>query len=217
MHSLGLNSSQSLRRILCLGAHCDDIEIGCGATLMSLLERNPDLSVHWIVLSSSEVREREARASAADFLGRAKQPTIHIQKFRNGYFPQVWADIKDYMETLKTLRPDLIFTHHRGDFHQDHRTLGELTWNTWRDNLIFEYEIPKYDGDLGRPNAFMPVSATLAARKIELVMRHFASQKDKQWWSEETFRSIMRLRGVECAAPSGYAEAFFATKMSLSA
>lgn len=218
MLRLAPNKPERLQRLLCIGAHCDDIEIGCGGTVLALLAGNPRLDVEWVVFSSDAAREREARASAADFLRNAANHRVTIHSFRNGYFPSVSADIKDCFEQLKnTVRPDLVLTHHRGDFHQDHRVLGELTWNTFRNHLILEYEIPKYDGDIGRPNVFVPLPDELRARKIELVLRHFASQQDKQWWSAETFNALMRLRGIECNAPAGHAEAFYGAKIELSA
>lgn len=201
--------------MLCIGAHCDDIEIGCGATVMSLLAANPELVVHWVVCSSDARRAAEARASAADFLGEGPHQVL-VETFRNGFFPSETARIKLFFEELKTIEPDLILTHHRADLHQDHRTLGELTWNTFRNHLVLEYEIPKYDGDLGRPNSFVPLADAVRQRKVELLMRHFPSQHDRHWWSAEVFNGLMRLRGMECHAPSGYAEAFYAPKLSLS-
>lgn len=202
--------------MLCIGAHCDDIEIGCGGTILTILARNPGIAVDWVVFSSDDAREREARTSAADFLKQVRDQRILIQKFRNGYFPSVTDTIKDFFEQLKTgNQPDLILTHHRGDFHQDHRVLAELTWNTFRDHLILEYEIPKYDGDLGRPNIYAPLSDDARRRKVELILKHFTSQQGKPWWSAETFNALMRLRGIECNCASGYAEAFFGPKIRL--
>ena len=214
MLQLALNQPERLKRVLCIGAHCDDIEIGCGGTVLALLANNEGLAIDWVVFSSDATREREARASAADFLDGRGTHRVMIQSFRNGYFPSVATDIKDFFEQLKTSsRPDLVLTHHRGDFHQDHRVLAELTWNTFRNHLILEYEIPKYDGDLGRPNVFVPLPENIRARKVDLLLRHFPSQQGKQWWSAETFNALMRLRGVECNAPSGYAEAFYCRKI----
>ncbi|CAG0939165.1 hypothetical protein GPROT2_00579 [Gammaproteobacteria bacterium] len=216
MRQLSLQPSGGLRRLLCIGAHCDDIEIGCGGTVLALLAANPRLVVHWVVFSSGAVRAAEARASAAAFLGAGPHQVI-IKDFRNSYFPSETAAIKPFFEELKAVEPDLVLTHHRGDFHQDHRVLGELTWNSFRNHLVLEYEIPKYDGDLGRPNVFVPLDDALRLRKVELILRHFPSQQDKQWWSAETFNALMRLRGIECNAPDGHAEAFHGPKISLAA
>ncbi len=216
MMSLGLGDPARLKRLLCIGAHCDDIEIGCGGTILTLLASCPQLEVDWIVFSSDPVRRAEAAASARDFLGDAPNRRVRILEFRNGYFPMVAGDIKDFLESLKReVAPDLILTHHRGDFHQDHDVLATLSWNTFRDHAILEYEIPKYDGDLGRPNAFVPISDAVRERKTSAILRHFPSQQGKQWWTASTFDALMRLRGVECNAPSGYAEAFFAPKITL--
>jgi LmbE family N-acetylglucosaminyl deacetylase len=201
-------------RVLALGAHCDDIEIGCGATLLHLLERYPNLCFDWVVFTSNAVRAREAEAAAERFLRGAKEKRVVIKQFRNGYFPDQWARIKDDFEVLKgEVNPDLILTHHHQDAHQDHRTIAELTWNTFRDHLILEYEIPKYDSDLGSPNFFVPIDAATAQRKTRAVVECFPSQSDKHWFTEDTFLALLRLRGVQSAAATGFAEAFYARKI----
>jgi len=204
-------------KILCLGAHSDDIEIGCGATMLRLLSERPRSDVTWVVLSSGAQRAREARASARRYLPRQARAEVIVRDFRNGYFPFVGADIKDFFEALKLrLDPDLVFTHHGDDRHQDHRVVSELTWNTFRDHLVLEYEVPKYDGDLGRPNVYVPVDGPVARRKARLLLSSFPTQRDKRWFTEDVFLGLMRLRGVECASPSGFAEAFHARKAVLS-
>ena len=201
--------------VLCLGAHCDDIEIGCGGTLLRILAERPGCSVHWVVFASTPEREAEGRASAAAFLERASRSRVVIQSFRESYFPQVAAEIKDAFERLKAeVKPDVVFAHHRADMHQDHRVIGELVWNTFRDHLVAEYEIPKYEGDLGAPNAFFPLPDSLARRKVELILRHFPSQASRSWFRAETFEAVMRLRGIECNAPEGWAEAFHCRKLT---
>jgi LmbE family N-acetylglucosaminyl deacetylase len=197
---------------LLLGAHCDDIEIGCGATVLRLVREVPDLVVHWIVFSSDDTRAEEAHAGAKLFLTQCKRATVIVKDFRNGFFPYVATEIKEYFETLKPISPDLIFTHHGRDWHQDHRMLAELTWNTFRDHMILEYEIPKYDGDLGSPNFFVSVEQDLCDAKTSHVMETFVSQRDKQWFTEDTFRAVLRLRGIESNSPSGLAEAFYCRK-----
>jgi LmbE family N-acetylglucosaminyl deacetylase len=202
--------------VLCLGAHSDDIEIGVGATLLSLIERGVLLDVHWCVLSGIGEREKEARGSASDFLKGATSSRVEIQTFRDGFFPEQGAAIKSWFEQLKSqVAPDVIITHYRDDAHQDHRQVSRLTWNTFRDHFIVEYEVPKWDGDIGQPNLYVPISATALARKIELLNTHFGSQRSKQWFDGETFLGLARLRGVECRAPERYAEAFFARKLAL--
>jgi LmbE family N-acetylglucosaminyl deacetylase len=202
--------------VLCIGAHCDDIEIGCGGTVLRLLELNPSLVVHWVVLCSDARRRAEALDGARRFLGKDADERVRIQAFRDGFLPYVGAEVKDFFERIKgQLQPDLILTHFRSDLHQDHRLVSELTWNTFRDHLILEFEIPKYDGDLGAPNFFVPLSEALVARKLEHVMGAFPSQRGKRWFTAETFRALMRLRGIECNAADGYAEAFYARKLVL--
>lgn len=200
--------------LLCLGAHADDIEIGCGGLVLSLLEQHPRIDVDWIVFSAAGAREREARRSAALFLKGARRANVVVKQFRDGFFPYHGAEIKEVFEELKQApQPDLVLTHYRDDRHQDHRVLSDLTWNTFRDHLLLEYEIPKYDGDLGAPNVFVAIGRATCARKTRLLMRAFGSQRDKHWFSPETFTGLMRLRGMECRAQSGYAEAFYGRKI----
>jgi LmbE family N-acetylglucosaminyl deacetylase len=201
-------------RVLCLGAHCDDIEIGCGATILSLLTGRDDVVVRWIVLSSDEQRAKEARASAEMFLAGAQEKEVIIRAYRDGFFPAAWGPIKEEFEQLKrAYQPDLILTPHRDDLHQDHRVVSELTWNTFRNHLILEYEIPKYDGDRGAPNLFVPLAESLCRQKVSYLMEAFSSQETRQWFSEEVFFASLRLRGVECNAR--YAEAFHCRKAVL--
>jgi len=216
MRALQLARSGDRLSVLCLGAHSDDIEIGTGATLLSLIDRGIHLDVHWCVLSAVGEREREAKAAAADFLSKAASTQIEVMPFQDGFFPEQGDAIKSWFEMLKArASPDLILTHYRDDAHQDHRQVCRLTWNTFRDHCILEYEIPKWDGDLGQPNLYMPVSAEALRRKVELLDSHFGSQRCKQWFDSELFLGLARLRGMECRAPERYAEAFFARKLAL--
>ncbi|MFQ5769444.1 MAG: PIG-L deacetylase family protein [bacterium] len=208
------NKQKTLQSIVCLGAHSDDIEIGCGGTILRLLENNPNLIVHWIVFSSYHFRTQEAIKSANLFLNRTERKNIVIKNFQDGYFPYTGAEIKDYFEQLKReLTPDLIFTHYRYDLHQDHRLISELTWNTFRDHFILEYEVPKFDGDLGSPNFFVHLDESICKKKITYILNCFQSQKQKNWFSEDTFFALLRLRGVESCAPNKFAEAFFCRKI----
>jgi LmbE family N-acetylglucosaminyl deacetylase len=200
-------------RVLCLGAHSDDIEIGCGGTVLTLLERYPNLVVHWVVFSTNEQRAHEARASARAFLANAKENHVVLKEYRDGFFPFLGAQIKDEFEAIKRdCNPDLIFTHYRDDRHQDHRLISDLTWNTFRNHLILEYEIPKYDGDLGHPNLFVPLDEAVCARKARYLLENFESQRNKHWFDEQTFSAILRLRGMEANSPTRYAEAFYCRK-----
>jgi LmbE family N-acetylglucosaminyl deacetylase len=211
--SLGDRAGGPLR-ILCLGAHSDDIEIGCGGTVLRLLAEHEGSSVHWVVFSATEAREREARASAADFLAGAGAATVLIKAFRESFFPAVWADIKNFFEEIKRqVDPDVVLCHQRHDLHQDHRVISELAWNTFRNHLVLEYEIPKYEGELGIPNFFVPLPRATANRKVELLERHFASQASRSWFRADTFHGLMSIRGVECNAPEARAEAFIARKL----
>jgi LmbE family N-acetylglucosaminyl deacetylase len=200
-------------KILCLGSHSDDIEIGCGGTILRLLGSNPNCEVMWVVFSSSTEREREARKSAELFLGQAKKKEIIVKDFRDGFFPFEGAAIKEFFESLKSASPDLVLTHQHNDAHQDHRVIAELTANTFRDHLILEYEIPKYDGDMGRPSVFVPLESEVFEKKVAHLMSAFQSQLTKRWFQRDTFTSLMRLRGMECNAPSGHAEAFYSRKL----
>jgi LmbE family N-acetylglucosaminyl deacetylase len=200
-------------RVLCVGAHCDDIEIGCGGTLLTLAAAEREVEIYWLVLTSDERRKQEALKSAAVFLEDIPRRTVLVDSYRDGFLPYVGSVIKDRFEQLKTeFSPDLILTHHGRDLHQDHRLISELTWNTFRDHLILEYEIPKYDGDFGAPNVFVSLSKPVVEKKIETVLNAFRSQADKHWFSRELFLSVMRLRGMEANSPSGYAEGFYCRK-----
>ncbi|MGA9144689.1 MAG: PIG-L deacetylase family protein [Candidatus Acidiferrales bacterium] len=202
--------------ILCLGCHSDDIEIGCGGTILRLAEENPGCIFHWVVFSAVGVREEEARRAATLFSGAKALKGPLLKTFPDGFMPFVGAELKAVFEELKkSISPDLIFTHYRKDAHQDHRQVSELTWNTFRDHLILEYEIPKYDGDMGQPNTFVPLGAETYQKKVRYLMDAFQSQQSKRWFQQDTFLSLMRLRGMECNAPSGYAEAFYGRKLVL--
>jgi LmbE family N-acetylglucosaminyl deacetylase len=216
MKSLQFVGTGNRLSVLCLGAHSDDIEIGAGATLLTMIGRGIRLDIQWCVLSGAGDREQEARASAADFLSGVAQANIEVLAFKDGFFPEQGEAIKSWFERLKVRKnPDLILTHRRDDAHQDHREICRLTWNTFRDNCILEYEIPKWDGDMGQPNFYVPISAAALRRKIELLQAHFGSQRSKQWFDSETFLGLGRLRGMECRAPERYAEAFVARKLTL--
>lgn len=203
--------------VLCLGAHSDDIEIGAGATLLGWLQAGVCLDVHWAVLSAPGERGQEANASAKAFLNGAERSKIELCEFRDGHFPYQGAQIKEWFESLKPqVAPDVIFSHWRGDEHQDHREVSMLTWNTFRDHLILEYEIPKWDGDLSRPNVYVPATEEAMTRKISFLLKYFGTQRGKDWFRAETFMSLASLRGMECRAPDHFAEAFHVRKLILS-
>jgi LmbE family N-acetylglucosaminyl deacetylase len=208
-------TTRSATRFLFIGAHSDDIEIGCGGSVVSLLTGRSRVEVLWVVFSAGGLRTREATKSARALLPRGATADVRVLDFRTSYFPSQAIEIKDYFETLKSFAPDMVFTHALGDRHQDHRLLAELTWNTFRNHLVLEYEIPKYEGDLGQPNVFVPLSAAVARRKARHLCRHFQTQGNKHWFSEETFLALARLRGIECAASSGFAEGFHVRKLTL--
>lgn len=201
-------------KILCLGAHSDDIEIGCGGTILRLLEEVEKVEVKWIVFSANDKRDEESEKSAKMFLGKARRKNLIVKHFRESYFPYIGAEIKNYLEEIKKeFTPDIIFTHYRYDLHQDHRLISELTWNTFRDHLILEYEIIKYDGDLGSPNLFIHLDKEICSKKIEYILKSFKTQGTRKWFTKDAFLSILRLRGVESNAPNMYAEAFYCRKM----
>jgi LmbE family N-acetylglucosaminyl deacetylase len=215
---LSLSVAEPLRRVLVIGCHADDIEIGCGGTLLTLARANPGVEIDWIVLSAPGARGNEARASASAFLTDCARARVEVHDFRDGFLPYVGGDVKQVFEDLKArVDPQLVFTHAGYDFHQDHALACELTWNTFRNHLILEYEIPKYDGDLGRPNVFMPLTAEIAQEKLRLLDEHFPSQAGKHWFDGQTFAGLMRLRGMESAAPERLAEAFTCRKVVLTA
>jgi LmbE family N-acetylglucosaminyl deacetylase len=206
--------AQGVLQILCLGCHSDDIEIGCGGTILRLAAEYPDCMFHWVVFSAIGARGVEAQRAAAQFVDPSRLKGPILKTFRDGFMPFVGAEIKMFFEELKeSVSPDLIFTHNRKDAHQDHRLISDLTWNTFRDHSILEYEIPKYDGDMGQPNVFVPLSLETCEKKVRLIIDTFRSQCGKRWFRPETFYSLMRLRGVECNALSGHAEAFYGRKL----
>jgi LmbE family N-acetylglucosaminyl deacetylase len=213
---MALVSLGSIRTVLCLGAHADDIDIGCGGTVLRLLDEHGDLDVHFVIFSADGERAREARNSAEQFLARAASKRIETLRFKDGYFPSQSGAIKDYFEEMKPgIDPDVIFTHYRDDLHQDHRVINELTWNTFRRHLILEYEIPKWDGDLGVPNLFVPLTEQQCRAKTRCVIDNFPSQAGREWFREDVLLALMRLRGMESKSPSTYAEAFYARKIIL--
>ena len=216
MLRLALGPAGGPLEILCLGAHSDDIEIGCGGTLLRLLEEHPGSRVRWVVFTAAGEREHEASESARAFLHNAGSATVEIEQHRESHFPSQLGEIKQSFERLKgELSPQLIFTHRLTDRHQDHRVVAELTWNTFRNHLIAQFEIPKYEGDLGSPNCFVPLTRAVAERKVQLIMEYFVSQRSRAWFSPDTFHGLMSVRAVECNAPEGRAEAFHVHKMLL--
>jgi LmbE family N-acetylglucosaminyl deacetylase len=213
--ALGAGAALPLR-LLAIGAHPDDIEIGCSGTILKLIEQGSLSEVVWIVLSGSAVRTREAKASAEAILGDSVRYKVVLPGFEDGFFPYDGRAIKLFFETVKSeFVPDLVLTHHRHDLHQDHRLCCELTWNTFREQFILEYEVPKYDGDVGQPNLFVPLEESVKQRKVNHLMSAFPSQVQKRWFTEELFTGLMRIRGMECNASASYAEAFFCRKAIL--
>jgi LmbE family N-acetylglucosaminyl deacetylase len=214
--TLQLLDSDRAPHVLAIGCHADDIEIGCGGTLLTLLEQRDDVSVTWVVLAAAGDRAGEAEASARSFLAGARESNVIVESFRDGFLPYLGPSVKESFERLKSdVEPDLILTHTESDQHQDHRLVAELTWNTFRRHLIFEYEIPKYDGDLVNPGVFVPLSEETAQRKVALLHEHFVSQGAKHWFDEELFLGLLRLRGMQANEPTRYAEAFHCRKLTL--
>lgn len=202
-------------KVLFLGAHSDDIEIGCGGTVLELIRARPDVEIKWVVFSAAGVRAAEARTAASLFIGDRATTAVELHEFRDGFFPVQLEAVKNTFEDIaRSFRADIVFTHRREDRHQDHRTLSDLAWNTFRRAVILEYEIPKWDGDLGIPNVFLPLSSDVMDAKVRLLMEAFATQRSKDWFDHDTFRGLARLRGMECRSPSGFAEAFFGRKIS---
>jgi len=215
MLGLVLNNRMPLR-LLCLGAHCDDIEIGCGGTILKLAVGPNEMEVRWVVFTSDARRKEEALQSATAFLKNVSNRKVIIHELRDGFLPYAGGEVKERFEQLKNdFAPDLILTHYRYDLHQDHRLVSELTWNTFRNHLILEYEIPKYDGDLGSPNLFVPLDESSCDMKFKTIVEAYRSQNGKHWFSRDLFSSLARLRGMEANAPSGYAEGFYCRKANL--
>lgn len=208
-----LDNSKALN-ILCLGAHCDDVEIGAGGTILKILEEYNVNAVKWVVFASNEVRKKEAENSAELFLADVKNKSIVVNSYRDGFLPYNAIEVKEAFEVIKKdFTPDIIFTHYRNDRHQDHRLVSDLTWNTWRNHQVLEYEIPKYDGDLGSPNLFIPLDERYISMRNEIILKSFISQKSKHWFDAETFSALPRLRGMESATM--FAEAFYSRKILL--
>jgi LmbE family N-acetylglucosaminyl deacetylase len=204
----------NLKTVLCLGAHADDIEIGCGGTILRLLAQNPALTVHWIVFSAAGVRREEALEGARLFLGETAMSRVVVESFEDSFFPQQSERIKRLFHQIGAeISPDIVFTHRRNDAHQDHRTIAELTWCTFRNHLVLEYEIPKYEGDLGNPNFFVRLNEETCAKKVRNLMKAYRSQQDKHWFTEDLYWSLLRLRGIECCSPGRYAEGFYVRKV----
>ena len=213
MKSLAFPADAPVRTVLCLGAHCDDVEIGCAGTLLQIQQRYPSAHFHWALMSGEPERVAETQSAAHRLLGE-QAVTVAVQPFRGSYLFAEAAAVKDYIETLKQLDPDIVFTHHLQDRHQDHRLIAEFTWNTFRNHFILEYEIPKFEGDLGHPNFYVPIPEADLLRKLDALEACFPSQRTRTWFTPETFRALMRIRGIECNAASGYAEAFHARKVT---
>ena len=215
MFELAVGRETAPRCVLLLGAHCDDIEIGCGGALLQLCARWPRARFVCVTLTSEGERAAETHAAAARLLDGSRDPLVLVERFRGSYLPHEGVAVKDFFEKLKSYEPDLIFTHYRDDRHQDHRIVNELTWNTFRNHLILEYEIPKFDGDLGVPNVFVPLTRAQLKQKTDILLECFPSQRSRHWFTPETFEALARLRGIECGAPGGYAEAFYGRKLPL--
>jgi LmbE family N-acetylglucosaminyl deacetylase len=215
MFQFRLDTDHRPLTFLLIGAHCDDIEIGCGGAVLRLVSRYPGARFVWVTLSSDALRAAETRAAAGRLLAGAAESVVLVEAFKGSYFPHCGPALKDYFETLKAYQPDLILTHCRHDLHQDHRVTNELSWNTFRDHTILEYEIPKFDGDLGTPNVFFPLSHAEMNAKCDVLLECFPSQLQRQWFTRSTFEALARLRGIECNAPDGYAEAFYGRKLRL--
>ncbi len=214
---ISIASFQSVKNVLCLGAHCDDIEIGAGGTILKLIKAHPHLKFHWVVFGGKEPsRETEARAAADKFLAGSAGYTVDIQKFADSFFQYSGEAIKKYfLEIRNAFAADVVLTHHGDDRHQDHRLINEFTWNTFRNHQILEYEIPKWDGDLSRPTIYSPLDEQTMQRKTDLLMELFGTQRSKAWFTPDTFKAVMRLRGLECNSPSGFAEAFHTRKLAI--
>jgi len=195
-----------------IGAHSDDIEIGAGGLLMRLVRESPGVEITYVILSGDATRHNEARNAAAAFTHGCGKLDLRLASFTDRFFPAEQTQIKKYFDQLKlNTSPQLVICHKASDKHQDHRVVNELVYNTFRAHSILEYEIPKWDGDLSTPNLYVPLSDEIATQKAELLMEHFGSQRSKHWFDLETFRGLMRIRGIECNAK--YAEGFHVRKM----
>ena len=216
MLDLVFKYGRGINRILCVGAHCDDIEIGCGGALLAL-QQHQNLVIDWVVLTGTPDRRAETRKARQLLIRPRARGELRFGDFPDGRFPAHYAAMKEFVESLKISmkRPDIILTHERDDRHQDHRAVNELVWNTFRDHVVLEYEIPKWDGGLGQPNVYLPVTAQQAKKKVDALLGSHRSQRKHDWFTRDTFLSLLRLRGIECRSPSGYAEGFHGRKLRI--
>lgn len=202
-------------RVVALGAHADDIEIGAGGLIQRLVADTPSLSIRWLVASATPERRREAEKASSRLVGSVSDCTLDIGDLRDGFLPFLGPAPKEWLIRHAGFEPDIVICPRGEDLHQDHRLVGQLAWQVFRSSLIFEYEIPKYEGDLGRPNVYVVLDRATAERKVATILEAFPSQRSRRWFEPETFWALLRLRGIEAASPTGFAEAFHASKIVL--
>jgi LmbE family N-acetylglucosaminyl deacetylase len=216
MIGVALAGGSGPQRVLCIGAHCDDIEIGCGGALLQLQKGRTDLTIDWVVLTGDPARRAETNAAMQLLVDARFRGELEFGGFPDARLPAVYGPLKDYFGALVArFQPDIVFCHERGDAHQDHRIVNEMVWGAFRNHLILEYEIVKWDGGMTTPNFYVPLDQEVIDRKIDVLMHAYGTQRSKDWFTPDTFRAMSRLRGIECRAPTGHAEGFTARKMVL--